>query len=233
MVLQPGQEGTDTYNYFQSGSTICSTYGKSDHMTVGTDTNRISRAFWKTPLDTIPTGSTIQSATLSFYHYETAPASDTLHAYRVTHDWAEGSSDSSTGACTGDGVTWYEANGGVAWGSQGGDFATGSSDQSATVTVPAGEAPGWTTFNLTPIVQQWANGIAPNYGVMIKFDSEALTAGNLLRYYAGDFTGSASLRPKLTLTYSDGSHAIAPTVSVSAPAAATVVRGSAVVLSAA
>ncbi len=232
-VLQPGPEGKDTYNYFLSGSTICSTYGTSDHMTVGTDTSRISRAFLNFPLNDIPTGSTITNATLAMWHYEAAPAADTLHAYRVTHDWAEGSSNSSIGACTGDGVTWYEANGGIAWANQGGDVASGASDQSGTVSVAAGEAPSWSSFNITPIVQQWANGTAPNYGVMVKLDNEAFVAGNLLRYYAGDYTGSASERPKLTLTYSDGSHAIAPTVSVASPTAAAVVRGSAVVLSAA
>src|SRR5260370_11383508 len=68
---------------------------------------------------------------------------------------------------------------------------------------------------------------------MVKLEHEGVGAGHLVRYYAGDYTGSASERPKLTLTYSDGSHAIAPTVSVASPTAAAVVRGSAVVLSAA
>ncbi len=232
-VLQPGPEGKDTYNYYLVGSTVCSTYGTSDHMTIGTNSNRISRAFLNYPLNDIPTGATIQSATLSLWHYQTLPAADTIHAFRLTHDWAEGSSNSAIGACTGDGVTWYEANGGVAWTNQGGDFATGSSDQSAPVSVAANEPPTWNIFNITPIVQQWVNGTAPDYGVAIKLDNEALVAGNLIRYYTGDYTGSSSLRPKLTLTYSDGSHAIAPTVAVSAPAANAVVRGSSVVLSAA
>jgi len=232
-VLQPGPEGKDTYNYYLVGSTVCSTYGTSDHMTIGTDTNRISRAYLSYLLNDIPTGARVQSVTLSLWHYQTLPAADTLHAYRVTHDWAEGSSNSAIGACTGDGVTWYEANGGVAWTNQGGDFATGSLDQSGAVSVTANEAPTWNTFNITPIVQQWVNGTAPNYGVTIKLDNEALVAGNLIRYYAGDYTGSPSLRPKLNLTYSDGSHAIAPTVSVASPAAGAVVRGSSVVLAAA
>ncbi|HVD47847.1 MAG TPA: DNRLRE domain-containing protein, partial [Candidatus Limnocylindria bacterium] len=232
-VIQPGPEGKDTYNWFDPTSTICSTYGKSDHVTLGTDTNRLTRIFFGLPVNDIATGSTIQSATLALWHYETAPATaNSLRAFRVTHDWAQGSSNSSEGACTGDGVTWYEANGGLAWGSQGGDFASGASDQSAAVSVPAGQAPAWTTFNITPISQQWVNGTAPNYGVMIKLDNEAIVASNLLRFYASDYTGSASFRPKLTVTYTDGSHAIAPTVAVGSPVAGSVVRGSTVSLSA-
>src|SRR2546429_7896308 len=134
-------------------------------MPAPTDPSRISRPFWRAPLNDIPTGSTIQSATLSMWHYETAPAADTLHAYRLTHDWAEGSSDSSTGACTGDGVTWYEANGGIAWAAQGGDFATGSSHQSAPVTLAAREAPPWAPLKITPNLPPRGSGPAPKHCV--------------------------------------------------------------------
>src|SRR2546429_7896307 len=134
-------------------------------MPAPTDPSRISRPFWRAPLNDIPTGSTIQSATLSMWHYETAPAADTLHAYRLTHDWAEGSSDSSTGACTGDGVTWYEANGGIAWAAQGGDFATGSARQAAAITPACGEAAAANTLKIKTTLPERGVGTAPEHGV--------------------------------------------------------------------
>ena len=231
-VLQPGAEGQDTYNYYSPISVICSTYGASDHVSVGTDINRISRSLISFPLGDIPAGATIQSATLSLYHFETLPAADTIRAFRATRSWGEGTGTSSNGACTADGATWYEATGGVNWTTQGGDFANGANDQSPPISFAAGEAPKWHDFNITGLAQQWAQASAPNLGVLLKYDNEAIVGNNIIRYYASDTTVSSSVRPKLSITYTDNSHAIAPTVSISAPAPNATVMGTSVALTA-
>ncbi|TMD16321.1 MAG: DNRLRE domain-containing protein [Chloroflexi bacterium] len=150
----------------------------------------------------------------------------------MTRAWGEGTGVSNPAACTGNGATWYEANAGVNWTNQGGDFATGTNDVSPAVSLTAGQSSGWDAYDITSIAQQWVNASAPNLGVLLKYDSEAIQAGNEVDYWTNDYTGTPTLMPKLTVTYQDGSHATAPTVNVSAPAPSATVMGSSVNLTA-
>jgi RHS repeat-associated protein len=206
-------------------------------MSVGTDsfgTNQTtSRALTTYNLNDIPPGATVTKATLSLFRYNPVNIATTVHAYRATRSWGEGTGVSNPASCTGDGATWYEANGGVNWTSQGGDFATGASDVSSAVTLAANQAAGWDAYDITNIASQWAIGAATNLGVLLKYDTEVIQAGNEVSYWANDYTVVPTLRPKLTITYQDGSHAIAPTVSLAAPAPSATVMGASVNLTAA
>jgi RHS repeat-associated protein len=237
-TLQPATgQSQDTYMTQWAGMQACNNFGANNDMSVGTDsygTNQTtSRALFLNGLSDIPTNSTITKATLSLFRYNAVNLAATVHAYRATRAWGEGTGVSNPASCTGNGATWYEANGGVNWTNQGGDFATGSSDTSAAVSLAANQAAGWDAYNISSIAQQWVNGGAPNLGVLLKYDTEVVQAGNEVSYWANDYTGSTSLRPKLVITYQDGSHAIAPTVTVSAPAPGATVAGTAVTLTAA
>ncbi|HKN50970.1 MAG TPA: DNRLRE domain-containing protein, partial [Amycolatopsis sp.] len=236
-TLQPAAgKSQDTYISWYSTLTNCANYGANNDMSVGTDSvngsNSISRALVSYNLSDIPANATITRSTLSLFRGFSVPHAATVHAYRVTRAWGEGTGVSNPAACTGNGATWYEANAGVNWTNQGGDFATGTNDVSPAVSLTAGQSSGWDAYDITSIAQQWVNASAPNLGVLLKYDSEAIQAGNEVDYWSNDYTGTPTLMPKLTVTYQDGSHAIAPTVNVSAPAPSATVMGSSVNLTA-
>jgi RHS repeat-associated protein len=52
-----------------------------------------------------------------------------------------------------------------------------------------------------------------------------------LTYWSADYTVAPTLRPKLVVTYTDGSHAVAPSVAVNSPAPNSTVRGNTVSVS--
>ena len=74
-------------------------------------------------------------------------------------------------------------------------------------------------------------GAGPNLGLLFKSDNEAQVNYDFTVLASNDY--SPGVRPQLQVTYSDGSHAIPPTVAVSAPAPGAMVSGSTVTLSAA
>jgi len=229
-LLQPGPAtGKDTFVYGVTGN--CANYGADQDLWVGADKYGVLRSFLQFDLRDIPTSATINSATLSLFHNYGASSSMTLRAYRVTHAWNEGTGITNPAACTGDGATWYESNGGTTWTNQGGDYD--SSTSYGVVSVLSGESARWHSYDVSGLVQKWANGSAPNLGLMLRADSEVTQTGNNIIYYSDDYAAQSTLRPKLSITYVDNSHAIAPTVSVSAPAANSVVMGGTVTLSAA
>lgn len=227
MVLQPAaSDGKATYAYYASGSTNCANYGRDDDMFVGTSTTDKYRPLLSFDIRRIPTGATIRTATLSVWHRYTQGTAATINLHRITRAWQEGTGLTQ---CTGDGATWYDAQSGVKWTTAGGDY---SSTVSASVANAAGEVAGWDSFTIPSLVQQWVNGQVANYGVIMKYSSESLVNNNN-SYFSDDYTVVATQRPKLTVTYDDGSHAIAPTVSIAAPASGAVVSGSAVPIAAA
>ena len=75
--------------------------------------------------------------------------------------------------------------------------------------------------------------MCPNNGLLLRATDETLKAGNRSVYATDDDTASPALRPKLTVTYADGSVAQGPQVSLAAPAAGRGVSGTSVRLAAA
>jgi RHS repeat-associated protein len=232
MLLQPAPgDGKATFISYYTSLVNCANYGAGQGLWAGTDTGVIHRSLLQFDLRQIPLGATNISAQLSLWHLYQNSVAMTLHAYRATTSWQEGTGPDSTAVCTGDGATWYETTGGVSWKTQGGDFdaATASSQ----VSIAANEAPQWDTFDVSGAVGQWQSGQKPNLGLIVKSDNESLVAGNATVFASDDYSSAASLRPKLQVTYADGSHAVAPTVSVSSPGPGAVVSGRSVTLTAA
>src|SRR5258708_10138492 len=104
---------------------------------------------------------------------------------------------------------------------------------SSQVSIPALETENWDSFDVSNIVAKWVSGQAPYLGLLIKSDNEALANYNFTVMASNDYSPAASVRPELQVTYTDGSHAIPPSVSVSTPAPGAMVSGSSVALSAA
>jgi len=230
--LQPGP-GQDkaTFMYYYTGFVNCANYGADQYLLAGADSTGIYRSLIQFNLPQIPSSASNVSAKLNVLHFLENTYNMTLHAYPVTSSWEEGTGTRSPATCTGDGATWYERTGGVLWNSQGADFD--SSTASSQVSIPALETEKWDSFDVSSIVSRWVSGQAPNLGFLVKSDNEALANYNFTVLASNDYSPAPGVRPQLQVTYTDGSHAIPPTVSISAPAPGATVSGSTVTLSAA
>src|SRR6266851_163782 len=230
-TLQPGpSDAQDTFIYDASGMVNCANYGADPAIYVGSDTSSVLRGLLRFSLNDIPAAAAISKATLSVWQEYGTSAAVTLEAHRVTRAWTQGTGTNASPQCTGDGATWYDAATGVSWDGQGGDY---DGTAAASLAKPASQQPSWDSLDVTGLAQQWAGGAAPNLGVLLKLSSEPATAGNSVIYNSGEFTANPGLRPRLTLTYTDGSHALPPAVSVSGPAPGATVSGTNVTLAAA
>jgi len=227
-LLHPdSKSGLDTYISERSDSTDCVNRGAVDSLKVGTDAISIWRSLLRFDLSDIAPDATLSNATLSLWHPTTTSTALTVRAHQLTGAWEEGS---GIAACTGDGATWYESDGGIRWGQNGGDY---DGTAAASLSIPSGAQPSWSQLTLTSLAQQWVDGTEPNDGVLLKLDDEARVAGKSVDFYSSDFAVAPTLRPKLSVTYADGSHAIAPTVTVSKPVAGALVKGNTVQIEAA
>ena len=217
-TLQPGLgDGQDTYlDGWSFDGTDCSNMGASTLMNVGADYDKY-RSLVKPDLRAVPAGANVTSAQLSLYDQYPPYEAMTTAVHRVTAAWDEGSS--AWGDCTGDGASWDDARAGLRWTQAGGDY-----DAAALSTVakpaPAGTAdpvPGWDRFAVTAAVQKWVDGTAPNHGLLLKAVDETDGSGKYSEYVTSEGGPSPSLRPKLTLTYQDGSKPTPPSVAISSP----------------
>ncbi len=112
------------------------------------------RTYLRFPLDGIPAGSTVQSATLYVYtdNFWPIPGSAPMTTYPVTEDWTPG------------GVDWYDTGD---WPTLGGGVAT----------TEVSSAMGWFAWDVTIPVQGWLGG-APNYGLAVAAADLSSAASN-------------------------------------------------------
>ncbi len=103
----------------------------------------LCRTYLRFPLDGVPAGAAIQSATLYVYvdDFWPAPGDAPMSVYPVTEDWTTA------------GVDWYDVN---AWPALGG--------AAATITVTSDL--GWFAWDVTSLAQGWLSG-ASNYGLVV------------------------------------------------------------------
>jgi len=148
---------------------------------------------WQSPiqfeLHGLPRGARVLTATLELYRLTTSqdfPGPIALHA--ITQSWEEGNSSGGTNP----GATWDLRDTGLPWNTPGGDF---DATPAATAEMDAG-TDTWFSWDLTSLVQDWADGTRKNYGMM-------LVAGDAVA--RAEFSSSddinPALRPKLTVRY--------------------------------
>ncbi len=218
-VLQPGAaDGKVTYVDDIDGPATCGNWGSDTYLYTGSDTWR-ERPLLSFDLRDVPAGASITGATLSLWMHEQPTAAMTVGAYRMTSGWTEGS---GLGDCTGDGASWAERTGSVRWATPGGDHVA---TPTATKAHTASDARGWDAFDITSMVQSWVSGGAPNHGVMLRATDETDDLGKYLAYWSDDFGANPARRPKLAVTYADGSQVIGPTVALAAPAGNAMLSG--------
>jgi hypothetical protein len=178
----------------------CNNWGRYYVTHVGANASGIRRSLLQFDLSSLPAGARIQSARLSVYETITLRGSGVVGVHRVTTPSAEGVGQNT---CVGSGATWTQTGLGAAWSQAGGDFT--SPDQ-ASVSKHAGDLPGWDTFDVTPLAQEWFTGAFANDGVVLRLDDESaspcttVTNCNHWAYASNDYS-DASLRPRLTITY--------------------------------
>jgi RHS repeat-associated protein len=226
-TLQPGPaDGEATTVMSVANQTSCAVRGAYSHAWVGTNASSVRRTLVRFDLRDVPANATVSDATVSLWESDVLRGSGTVSAHQVTSDWSEGT---GINTCTGDGASWYDRRAGdVGWTTPGGDFQTASIDS---IAKHAGDQPRWDSWHLTPLVRQWLNGGAPNLGILLKLDDESYSACttvtncNYWGYISDDYGVAPALRPKLTVTYADGSHAQGPTVAMATPTAGDTVSG--------
>jgi hypothetical protein len=147
----------------------------------------------KLDLSRIPQGAQIQSATLSLY--QTAAGGDA--SYDVSaHKIINNNPDLAT-------ANGYTYNGADAWTSN--DVCFKSIPMAQADIEPAEDTnsldanPGYKTWDITGMVQDWVDDTDTNYGMMLNSDN---TAGkNSYRYFASSEAADAGQRPVLEITY--------------------------------
>ena len=233
-TLRPRPEdGKQAYVMYVQNQISCANRGRSSRMYVGTNASSIRRPLLQFDLREIPAGVTVTEAKLSLWPSDVTTGAGTVSVHRATGDWREGS---GVDTCTGDGETWYERQAGVKWSKDGGDFEATKVDS---LPVAAGAQPSSHNYTVTSLAQKWIDGSAPNLGMLLKLDDETLSACttttncNYWGYLSDDDTIVPTLRPKLTVTYADGSRAQGPEISVASPGPGDTARGTAVTVTAA
>ena len=232
LTLQPGPAVGEAA-YMAYGSAITTTcyayqnYGGATNLRIGSATNTVvHRPLLRFDLRRIPPAASVTSAKLTLWYGTNSAAPGEVDVYRATRAWDEGKAV-YPGSCDGSGADWREARAGLAWSAAGGDFdaATRWAYVPATSHSSTG---GSNAFTVTSLVQNWVNATTPNLGMLLKIANESIpstTPQKYFDYYSDDY-GTATQRPKLEVTYADGSHAARPAVSIAAPAANATVHGS-------
>ena len=179
ITLQPGATvGKETQAFTALPDT---NYGTLDAFSVWRSTGDAtqSRMFIQHIVGGFPASAAIQEAILQLYCYEDvgATAACTIDVERVAAAWVEST------------LTWNVQPA----------VAGGVIDSVAVPT--AGSLDIWVDFDVTATVKGWVNGDFTNHG--LRLVSDAALNGKLRKFHTSDYTGDATLRPKLRVKWED------------------------------
>lgn len=161
-------------------------------------TNSIRRGLLAFDLASIPSGSTINSVTLTLHQdsNHTAPELTSLH--RALESWGEGTSvglGNGAPATAGDATWLHRSFNSLTWSTPGGVFAP---TPSASTSVGGNGFYTWSSPTLVADVQSFVNNPGGNFGWII-LGNEG-TASSAKRFHTREET-EASFRPNLTIDY--------------------------------
>jgi hypothetical protein len=128
--------------------------------------------------------------------------------YRATRVWTEGTGYDfwPGGGYVPDGATWGTHDGSGSWIAPGGDYdaesdyGNGANGIVDRVTLPVGTGNGWVSLDATGAVRAWVEDGLPNYGLVLR----PLSGEYTYHYFRSREDGTASLRPRLVVTYTEG-----------------------------
>ena len=132
----------------------------------------------------VPSNATVTSAKLFLYE-TTSHAEQVTYVYRVTTNWSEGA------------ATWN-----TPWLNPGGDF-----DNSVSYAhyIP-NRRDCSIALDITPLVQAWANGTYPNYGVLLYSTGQ----NHIIQYSSKEESRNPNWLPRLAVTYTENPLTLAP-----------------------
>lgn len=137
---------------------------------------RNSRAVIEFDISTIPPGATIELAELRMFLKKQPNSTRNYNVYRLQNSWLEGSSNGKKNTAAINGVTWIErqfgdnkwtGSGQWDWTAIGGDYLG-----TPTAIVPTPGAPAWMSWNVIDDVGVWYGGSAPNFGWLVRDETE-------------------------------------------------------------
>ena len=181
LTIQPGASGIDSY-IAQDKPT--DNHGTDQDIRIDSEAVRSMRIVLRFDLSSVPWGATVDSANLWLYGIGGSKGGDVyydVHAL-VNNTFAETE------------VTWNRYNTTGTWITPGGDydpysFANGIFDGSG----------GWTTTNVTRLVDLWATGTISNRGMILV---PVLAGGDAVKVFqSSDETGAPSYNPKLVVNF--------------------------------
>lgn len=160
------------------------------------DIEEIKNILIKFNLDDIPSGSIINSSTLSLYMYSNH-GDVTIRKYRILRDWGEGNKNIAEATEGESSWAWYaRPNEWSTWGAQsiGEDIAEADDDDTTILSSQGADI--WVDFDVTASTQQIINtGI--NYGW--KLGGVNAPSLKYVRFHSSDW----DMHPKLTVEYDD------------------------------
>ncbi len=159
--------------------------GSDDELKVGRDNGGPHLySLLRFDVSSVPAGTAITSATLRLYQFDSNRSGNfNARAYRIDQDWTESGAD------------WSTADGATAW--SGGGGGTYSAPPVATTSIEIG-TDGWYEWDVTSLMQEWVDGISPNYGIQITYDS--VNAGRNVSFASKEHS-NAERRPQLVIEY--------------------------------
>ena len=185
LVLQQGTGGysgaSDTYlyqyaptsNYDQVG--LLQVTGKKTHVSL-----------LRFDLSAIPAGTVVDSAWLEVYASGWGGTDITLDAFRILREMQPSE------------ATWNQARAASPWAGPGCNAAPQDRSDVPEVTITTSSIYRWYSLDVTALARDWASGNLANNGVLLRAASTT-TSGTF--YFASSQHSSASLRPRLVLTY--------------------------------
>jgi hypothetical protein len=181
--------------------------GASDLLRVGYTDNGSAfiRSLVAFDLSTLPAGANIDKVAISFTLGRSGSNVPTVYAHALSQTWTEGTTDEGSGCyygnwCNGLGttagtdVTWNStSNGGTAWTTAGGSFASTASGDSG----GNGNSSVISGTGMVADVKAWIKSPSSNFGWILKVDETAVTknGGEQVRYYSKEASTTKSGRP--------------------------------------
>ena len=135
----------------------------------------------------------ILEAKLVFYCWRVSYWQDNqyLDLYRLTEEWEEGTADGTYQLGSTSWEVRGDGSGDVVWTTPGGTFDSTLLDSSL---IP--NSSYYPEFDITNLVQEWVDGVVPNYGVLLKNDTTVRTG-----IKAGEYSEYG--RPYMEITYTN------------------------------
>lgn len=204
LELQPDAAAGEDTMIYSSASAV--NYGVRTTLESGvlSIAGRIMRSLIRFDISSIPSGSTVDSAQLTFRcEQEDSTTDHGVGAHRALTQFYEGNKNGVAPDPGQDGSTWdlRNANGSVAWAGGAGGAAGSDWVASATDSVSITGTGASFDWDVQADVAAWVAGMATNYGWWIINTDEVTT--NSRKWFTSSDGATPANRPKLTVVYTE------------------------------